>query len=61
VKLCNPDCLPACDFCVHLDRRDGDEGESLCLLLGEVVDWGSYCEDFHCFRVEEESVGNETR
>ena len=46
--LCNPDCVPLCDFCVWLDRPDPHAGESLCTKHDKIVDWLDACEDFHC-------------
>lgn len=68
---CNPECLPCCDFCVHViqdeetlpDGRKVTYGPIGCSLHKdkehqEIAEWDGYCEDFHCFRVKEKD--NET-
>ena len=49
---CDVECSPVCDFCIHLERPVGipEYGESMCRKHQKIVDWGDYCEDFHCFR-----------
>lgn len=61
--LCNYDCIPCCDFCIHVihDEWDDDNGHHIvsepigCKLHSdqkhqELAEGCSYCDDFHCFR-----------
>ena len=57
--LCNEDCIPCCDFCIHKINGnlevDGTDGPIGCKLHEdkehqEIAEWCGYCDDFHCFR-----------
>lgn len=63
--LCNNDCIPCCDFCIHAiyDSWVNQNGKTItggpigCKLHNdkehqEIAEWCYYCEDFHCFRAE---------
>ena len=65
MKLCSPDCIPCCDFCIYSIRdivefSDGytiDCGPKGCNLHKdekhqEIAKWDGYCKDYHCFRVK---------
>ena len=62
--LCDKDCIPCCDFCIHVIHKMGE-------INGKIVSLGSigcklhedkehqdyavgcyYCDDFHCFNAK---------
>jgi hypothetical protein len=57
LKKCNEGCPVACDFCIHFDKYFDEDfeftGEGKCLIKNEDVQFSGYCEDFHCFNVED--------
>ena len=67
MKLCNPKCVPCCDFCIYAIHDEWDDdyehcigGPMACKLHKDVehkaiAESCSYCEDFHCFRVSNSS------
>lgn len=62
MKLCNPDCLPCCDFCKHAEHEVWTDvfgkhigGPIGCKLHDdeehqELAKDCAYCDDFICFR-----------
>ena len=62
--LCNDDCIPCCDFCIHvIQHMEEINGKMVglgpigCKLHNDeehqdLAVWCSYCDDFHCFRAE---------
>lgn len=68
--LCNPECVPCCDFCIYaiqevwIDEKGRENyGESEgCSLHSDqrhqeiAADCG-YCNDFHCFQAKEKALG----
>ena len=65
MKLCNPKCIPCCDFCKHAihDEWDDEYGHHIggpedCSLHKDaehktIAEGCGYCDDFCCFRVKE--------
>lgn len=63
--LCNENCIPCCDFCIHAIHKIGEvNGEIVkfapigCRLHTDeehqdIADSCGYCEDFYCFMVED--------
>ncbi len=51
MKKCDDDCEPICDFCFHIRKNKKDGGESYCEILDRYVSWGSYCDEYYCFRL----------
>lgn len=64
MTLCNKDCIPCCDFCVHV-IHDTEEIDGKVVTFGpidcnlhqdkmhqEIAESDGYCEDFHCFRAK---------
>lgn len=63
--LCSDNCIPCCDFCIHVVHDefvypDGSDiitgGPIGCTLHPdkkhqEIAEGCGYCDDFHCFRV----------
>lgn len=59
--LCSHDCIPCCDFCVHVIHDEWDDehghhvgGPESCSLHAdpehqEIAEYDGCCEDFHCF------------
>lgn len=59
--LCNNDCIPCCDFCIHafhdyfmINGIMHKGGQIACLLHKDqehqdIADGCGSCEDFHCF------------
>ena len=65
MKLCDKDCIPCCDFCIHatheiyeIDGKVIKGGPIGCILHTDekhqniALGCGA-CEDFHCFNVKE--------
>jgi len=52
--LCNEECEPMCDFCLHLKKNPEDGGESWCEVMQEMVDWCDSCCEFWCKYTKEE-------
>lgn len=62
--LCNKDCIPCCDFCIHSIQEIGEINGKIATLgpIGckphpdkEHQDYAKgcyYCEDFYCFEAE---------
>lgn len=60
--LCDDNCVPCCDFCLHAINDEWDEngghyvgGPIGCALHNdaehqEIADWNGKCDDFHCIR-----------
>lgn len=65
--LCNNDCTPCCDFCIYAEReriaigrKNYAGGPIGCNLHKDQehqdIAFGcGFCDDFHCFRADEES------
>ena len=65
--LCNEDCLPCCDFCIHViyETEEIDGGIVTFGPIGcklhldeehqDCAAGCAYCEDFHCFMANEEN------
>lgn len=61
MKLCNPECIPICDFCIHAVHEEWEKNGELyrggpigCSLHKdeehqEIAEYDGYCDDFHCF------------
>lgn len=61
--LCNKDCIPCCDFCIHVIHEMGEINGKMVRLapIGcslhkdeEHQDYAVgcyYCDDYHCFKV----------
>lgn len=65
MKRCGDECIPCCDFCIHVMHGDlnidGTDGPIACMLHPdehhqELAEWCAYCDDFHCFRAEESEI-----
>lgn len=56
MKLCDIECEPLCNHCVHVRGRD-ERGvyveEASCALTGEEVNQCDSCEEFECWRAAE--------
>lgn len=64
MKLCSPDCISCCDFCIHAihDEWDDKSGHHIggpidCSLYEdeehkEIAESCGFCDDFYCFRCE---------
>lgn len=65
MKLCNKDCIPCCDFCIHaIHERFEHNGKMItggpigCSLHldkehQDIAIGCYYCEDYHCFRAKD--------
>lgn len=65
MKKCNDECIPCCDFCVHVihDEVEFVDGVTFTSPIGcnkwdddfhqELAESCSYCEDFHCFNCKD--------
>ena len=65
--LCNKDCTPCCDFCIYAEQekivvngRECTGGPIGCNLHKDqehqdIALGCGFCDDFHCFRADEES------
>lgn len=61
MKLCDKDCIPCCDFCIHASHfkydccgriiNGGPDGCTLHLDKEhqDIAIGCGYCDDFHCF------------
>lgn len=61
MHLCNPECIPICDFCIHAIHDEWEVngefhrgGPIGCSLHEddehqEIAECDGYCDDFHCF------------
>lgn len=71
--LCNKDCIPCCDFCIHathfminIDGRQVKGGPDGCKLHPDkehqdtAIGCG-YCDDYHCFNAKEDDIVNMVR
>lgn len=62
--LCNKDCIPCCDFCIHVIHEFGEvNGKTISLApIGcslhtdkehqNIAASCYYCDDYHCFKAE---------
>ena len=69
--LCGPECIPCCDFCIHVIHEEIEEngkkikGEPIGCKKHpdekhqEIAQWCGSCKDFHCFNVPVEKDATE--
>lgn len=57
--LCGGSCHQICDFCIYFKMYIEDDlptGEGYCRKHNKEVELTSYCDDYHCFRVNSENI-----